>query len=326
MSAMTQPAVSTQQQQTADPAISVIVNCRNGERYLREALDSVFAQTRGDWEIIFWDNLSTDRSAEIARAYGGRVRYFRGGPFSLHAARNRAIDQARGKYVGFLDTDDVWLPHKLELQLPRFEQDPEVALVYSNGEMFDDTGGHRLRYRHPQPEGVIFRRVLANYDLMLPTVIIRRSAYDACGGFDETMEVSGDADLFMRICRRSKAAYVHAITARCREHGGRLTLAHPEYHLAEADAILRKFREAEPDFEFTYGPEVTGFILQRRQAFVIFHWKKGDAISTRRHLAAYFRALPAMLALLIASYMPFGLVHALRRRNPFSRLRRQHAQ
>ena len=313
---MTLPAFSTHQQAAA-PAVSVIVNCRNGERYLREALDSVFAQTYGDWEIVFWDNLSTDRSADIARAYGERVRYFSGGPLGLHAARNRAVEQARGRYIGFLDTDDVWLPRKLELQVPRFERDPEVALVYSNGELFDDTGGHRLQYRRPQREGAIFRHVLAHYGLLLPTVMIRRSAYDACGGFDETMEVAGDADLFLRICRRSKAAYVHAVTARYREHAASVTVGHPQHHVAEADAILRRFREADPDFDLTYGPEVTGFVLQCRKAFVIGTWRKGDARSTRRQLWAYFRAMPAMLALLIASFVPFGVVYALRQRIPF---------
>ena len=302
------------------------MNCRNGERYLREALDSVFAQSCGDWEIIFWDNLSTDLSADIARAYGERVRYFQGGPLRLYAARNCAIEQARGEYIGFLDTDDVWLHHKLELQLPRFDRDPEVALVYSNGELFDDTGGHRLRYRRPQREGAIFRRVLANYHFLLPTVMIRRSAYDACGGFDETMETAGDADLFLRICQRSKAAYVHAVTARSREHAASLTTGHPEYHLAEADAVLRRFREADPDFDLTYGPEITGFVLQRRKAFMIGTWRKGDSRSTRRQLWAYFRAMPMMLVLLIASILPFGMVYTLRQRNPFRLSRRNQTQ
>lgn len=306
-------------------AVSVVINCRNGERYLREALDSVFSQTYDDWEIIFWDNLSTDGSADIARAYGERVRYFRGGPLRLYAARNRAIEKAQGRYLGFLDTDDVWLPHKLELQVPRFEQDPDVALVYSNGELFDDTGGQRLRYRRRQREGAIFRQVLANYHLLLPTVMIRRGAYDDCGGFEDKMETAGDADLFMRICRRYRAAYVHAVTARSREHTASLTAAHPEYLLREADFLLKRLREADPDLDLTYAPEVTGFLLQRRKAFMIGTWRKGDASSTRRQVWAYLRVMPVMLALSIASLLPFGTVYWLRQRSPFRRLRRHHA-
>ena len=306
--------------QTA-PAVSVIVNCRNGEKYLREALDSVFAQTYDDWEIVFWDNLSTDRSAEVAKTYGDRVRYFRGGPLGLHAARRCAVEQARGRYVGFLDTDDLWLPRKLELQVPRFERDGDIALVYSNGELFDDSGGRRLQYWRSQREGHIFRRMLSNYDLLLPTVMIRRSAYDAVGGFDEEMKVAGDADLFLRVCQRSKVGYVHAITARYREHGASVTNTRPEYFLADADAILRGLRGRDPGFDFTYGPEITAFWLQRRKAFMIGTWRKGDARSVRRHLWSYCREIPVLLALFVASYFPSGLLWKLRRRNPLGRLR-----
>ena len=308
------------------PAVSVIVNCRDGARYLREALDSVFAQTFSDWEVVFWDNLSTDGSAEIARSYGNRVRYFKGGPLRLYAARNRAIAESRGRYIAFLDTDDMWRPAKLELQVPLLDAAPEVGLAYSNAEFFDDAGRCRIRYGTEQSQGDIFRRILARYDLLLPSVMIRRSAYDACSGFDESMEVAGDADLFLRICHRWKASYVHAVTARYREHPASITSGHPEFHIAEADAILRRFRELESDFDIKYGPEIMAFVLQRRKAFIFGTWRRGDAVSARRQAWAYFRAAPAMMALVLASFLPFALVHALRHRNPFSRVDWQRAR
>ena len=84
------------------PLVSIIMNCYNSARYLREALDSIFQQTFKDYEIIFWDNQSTDDSSKIARSYGAPLKYFRGEEFlPLGAARNSAIEKATGKYIAF---------------------------------------------------------------------------------------------------------------------------------------------------------------------------------------------------------------------------------
>ncbi len=126
-----------EQSDPRSPLISVIMNCLNCAKYLKEAIDSVYAQTYTNWEIIFWDNASTDRSAEIARSYDGRLRYFRGSEtVPLGEARNRALEQARGEFIAFLDCDDLWMPQKLEKQLPLFD-DPEVGLVFSDSIIFN---------------------------------------------------------------------------------------------------------------------------------------------------------------------------------------------
>ena len=94
------------------PLISIIINCFNGERFLREAIDSVIAQTYSNWELIFWDNQSTDSTANIVRSYhDDRIRYFYAPEHtSLGEARNLALEKANGVYIGFLDSDDKWLP------------------------------------------------------------------------------------------------------------------------------------------------------------------------------------------------------------------------
>ena len=109
------------------PLVSVIMNCYNGEKYLREAIDSVLAQTYTNWEIVFWDNQSTDRSAEIVRSYADpRLKYYYAPTHTwLYEARNYAVAKANGELLAFLDVDDWWLPNKLERQVPLFEN-PEV--------------------------------------------------------------------------------------------------------------------------------------------------------------------------------------------------------
>src|SRR3990167_8655863 len=113
------------------PVVSVLMNCLNCSLYLEEAIDSVYAQTYKDWEIIFWDNASTDSSAEIAQRYDEKLRYFRADiSLPLYGSRNLALQKARGKYIAILDCDDLWLPNKLEKQIPLFERDGKVGLVY----------------------------------------------------------------------------------------------------------------------------------------------------------------------------------------------------
>ena len=95
------------------PLVSVIMNCYNGDRFLRQAIDSVYCQTYDNWEIIFWDNASTDSSAKIARSYDDKIRYFLATKNTpLGEARNLALNKASGKYVAFLDCDDLYFPNK----------------------------------------------------------------------------------------------------------------------------------------------------------------------------------------------------------------------
>ena len=117
---------------TNNHLVSVVMNCFNGDRFLCEAIDSVYAQTYDNWEIIFWDNCSTDKSAEIANSYDSKLKYFYGDKnIPLGAARNKALEQCRGEYISFLDVDDIWLQKKMEKQV-QLHQNSEIKLSYTN--------------------------------------------------------------------------------------------------------------------------------------------------------------------------------------------------
>ena len=106
------------------PLVSIIMNVRNGAAFLREALDSVVRQTFVDWELIVWDDRSTDESAEVISEYHDkRFRYFLSPKdVPLGKARDSAIRQAAGEWLAFLDQDDIWLPRKLEKQMSLVEE------------------------------------------------------------------------------------------------------------------------------------------------------------------------------------------------------------
>ena len=115
------------------PLVSIIMNCYNGEAYLDEALNSVVNQTYKNWELIFWDNCSTDNSSKIFKKFEDkRFKYFLSKKHTvLYEARNLAIEKISGEFIAFLDTDDIWLTDKLEKQIPLFA-DHYVGLVYGN--------------------------------------------------------------------------------------------------------------------------------------------------------------------------------------------------
>ena len=128
------------------PLVSVIMNVRNGAAFLREALDSVLSQTFADWELIVWDDCSTDDSAQIVGEYQDRrIRYFLSPEDTpLGKARDQAIRQATGEWLAFLDQDDVWLPRKLEKQMALAEDG--VGIIYGRTVLFDARHGNLRDY------------------------------------------------------------------------------------------------------------------------------------------------------------------------------------
>jgi glycosyltransferase involved in cell wall biosynthesis len=285
----------------AAPTVSVVMNCLNGERYLREAIDSVYAQTYADWEIIFWDNASTDRSGEIAQSYDARMRYFRGAStLPLGAARNKALQQARGRFIAFLDCDDVWLPGKLESQTALFN-DPEVDLVYSDAIYFNPSGrAQRLYERHPYFVGRCFAQLLVHYCLSLVTVVIRQQALARQPyWFDERFHVSEEAELFLRLAYAGKVAMVDRPLAKYRVHSDSWTMRHPELFEKEREMMLERFAEVIPQFETAFRSEIAQ--LRARHAFSAAKrlWISGQAVAARAMLKPYLGGLRAALLYLL---------------------------
>ena len=137
--------------------VSVIINCLNGERYLGEAIDSVYDQTFKNWEIIFWDNASLDNSAKIAASYDSKIKIFKSNKTeSLGKARNNAIKKATGDLIAFLDADDKWAPRKLEKQVYLFNNQ-KVGLVFSRIHHFNISGILRDPWENFEiPTGKVF--------------------------------------------------------------------------------------------------------------------------------------------------------------------------
>lgn len=202
------------------PLVSILMNCYNGEKYLREAIESVLAQTYQNWEVIFWDNQSTDRSAAIFKSYSDpRLKYFYAPTHTnLGGGRAAAWPHLTGEFIAILDADDVWLPQKLEKQLPLFA-DPEVGIVCSNALFFNEKT-EKVRYvRKYPPTGWVFEKLLLDYYIVLVTLVFRKSSAEKLSRtFDPDFSSITDFDLVLRLSLISKLALCPEILAKWRVH------------------------------------------------------------------------------------------------------------
>jgi len=204
------------------PLVSVIINCFNGEKYLKEAINSVINQTYKNWEIIFWDNLSNDKSAEIFKNYkDDRLNYFRAEEHSkiLYKARNFALEKAKGEFIAFLDVDDWWLPEKLEKQIPLFNK-PEIGLVYGNCWMYFEKKNKKKIYRNKTlPTGMVLNELLNDYVIGSPSYVIRKKYLENLDyKFNDNFHIIGDFDLNVRLAAKYKFDCVQSPVAFIRIH------------------------------------------------------------------------------------------------------------
>ena len=127
---------------TNNPFISVIMNCHNGEKFLKKSIQSVLRQSYYNWELIFWDNCSSDNSASIIKSFNdNRIRYFKSKRFTnLYDARNQAIKKSKGEFICFLDTDDWWIKEKLKIQTNFIKKNKSknIKFIFSNLYIYDN--------------------------------------------------------------------------------------------------------------------------------------------------------------------------------------------
>lgn len=301
----------------SNPRVSIVMNCFNGEKYLRETVDSAYAQTYQDWEIIFLDNASTDSSAAIARSYDDRLRYFRSPEtVSLGLARNLALEHCRGQFIAFLDCDDIWLSDKLTSQMPLFE-DPEVGLVFSNCISFTASGTEVRQYRSASAysTGRCFDSLLRNYFLTMSSVIIRRSCLNSLTDrFDTRLEVSEELDLFLRIAYLSKLAMIARCLVKYRVHSSSDTWRKSERFAKEAELIVDKFRQSFPDFGTRYRIEVAEFLDRVHFGYSVSCWKAGRGRNARQQLRNLHRFRLKFALTYCATFLPFALIEPLIRK------------
>lgn len=154
------------------PKVSILMNCYNGEKYLKEAIDSVYNQTFADWEIVFIDNCSTDNSASIAMSYGEKIKYYRTAKnIPLGAARNFGLEYCKSAYIAFLDTDDIWFDDTLKIMFNNIIED-DYAVVYGGHINISSNGDIVGKLIPSKKQGYILSDLLLQYDIPIVSSLI----------------------------------------------------------------------------------------------------------------------------------------------------------
>lgn len=233
------------------PLVSIIMNCYNGETYLAEAVKSILQQTYSNFEVIFWDNKSTDNSANIYKSFSDkRLKYYYSNYFTtLYDARNLAIKKAKGKFIAFLDTDDLWTKDKLSLQVRKF-RDKKIGLVYSNYYILNQiTGFKRIFYKKKLPEGIIYKELLKEYFLGICTVIMKKDIFKKNKElFNKKYKIIGDFDLFTRISKKINFASVNLPLSIYRIHNKSFSNKNYEMHISELKFWIKNQKNFENNF------------------------------------------------------------------------------
>ena len=204
----------------SDPLVSIITPVYNGSQYLSEAIESALAQTYKNFELLIVNDGSTDNSADIIRPFlkDSRIIYIEQKNAGVAAARNTALKQARGKYIGFLDQDDLWLNNKLELQITALEKDGSLALVHSRQDFIDSHGNKKKYDWITEGEGYCFRENFIKNRIAVLTVLIRKKIIDEIGFFNEQLSGADDYEMWLRVTLKYPIKYIDQSLAFYRFH------------------------------------------------------------------------------------------------------------
>jgi len=188
--------------------VSVIIPTFNRRDYITIALDSVLAQTYKDYEIIIIDDGSSDDTREILKPYRDNLRYFYQENRGIAPSRNRGIEEARGDYIALLDSDDYWLPEKLEHQVNGFRENPQCGMIATRCSSIDPSGRFRKHNRPGKSGWVLLDLFKANF-IRTSSAMITRECLTTVGLFDESLTECEEYDLWLRIAKHYPISFIN---------------------------------------------------------------------------------------------------------------------
>jgi alpha-1,3-rhamnosyl/mannosyltransferase len=205
------------------PNVSVCIPTYNRELLLKEALDSVFAQTYRDFEVVIVDDGSTDGTRQMLRRYGYKVRYCRQENAGDAAARNKLIELARGRYISFLDSDDLLYPDALEKMVGAMPQNAENVVVYGPYAAIDEHGDSLRRRRRKLYSGRITKYLFEDILVHPSGSLFPKRVLVQAGGFDSSLSVCSDYDLWLRLSLEYDFIAITGPIYKRRRHGGNIS-------------------------------------------------------------------------------------------------------
>ena len=233
------------------PLVSIILPSYNCAAFLPHSIGTILSQTYNSYEIIVIDDGSTDNTKEVLYPFMQRIKYIRlEQNKGLPTARNIGIRSAQGKYIAFIDADDLWLPEKLQTDIEYFETHPEVSMVYSKhiniDEKGDDLNGNTKKQL---PSGNIFTQLFSEQNFIITSsVVVRKEVFETTGLFDEQLFNCQDWDMWLRIAFHFKVAGINKPLVKYRHNPHSLSKNRNnvlKYQKIIIDKIYNKFKDKE---------------------------------------------------------------------------------
>lgn len=257
------------------PKVSIIMNCHNGEKYLKYSLRSLRQQIYSNWELIFFDNNSNDRSKKIFKTYKDkRFKYFFSPKYlSLYHARNLALEKARGKYLSFLDVDDTWFKEKIKIQIDKAEQ-TKTDFIYSNYNILKKNITS-IAFHRKKPEGFIDNDLLKHYFIPILTVFFKRKLLKKNNlRFDKEFNIIGDFDLFYKLSKKTSFSYIHKPLATYRVHSKNFSILNTNLYIQEYNIWLKKNKK-----------ELTNLSIKKMKILILYLTIKTYIFTSKYKLA-----------------------------------------
>jgi len=295
------------------PKVSVITAAYNHVDFVRQSVESVLNQTYKDFEHIVVDDGSTDGTAEVLRSFGTQIKYFRQPNCGTPVAINRGIRESSGEYIAILDSDDVWLPEKLDRQVRCFAQQPEAGMVYSRAQIIDRRG-ELITNCEPIGHDVgdfdcAYKEILKDNGIPVLTALTRRKCFDDVGFFDESLKAISDWEFWFRLALKWKIVFLPDVLALYRVHGhntfiglnrsGQAARERLQFMKQAPAMLVGSAREVETRkhaintrFAYTLMRDVYGLSCQRHFPRALSHFLFG-----LRLRPAFWKDLPAALTL-----------------------------
>ncbi len=307
------------------PAVSIVLATFNRLELLRSSVESVLSQTVRDWELIIADDGSDEPTRRFLESLEspGRIRVLwleHSGRPSI--VRNAALGEARGEYIAFQDSDDLWLPRKLEMQLESLRRNPERAWSHTKYQLIDESGAPTAWARRtggwPTPGGWILDQLIRGETVIaLPSVIASRRLLRQAGGFDERLNDTEDYELWLRLARQSEIDAVDELLTLVRRHGQHFSAKPIEAFQAARYVIDRQLRSGDVE-------HLRSDLLRQRARVVVGLARSRAAAGHRRDAwvtllagARYFwiypQFWPGVLAAVALALMPRSAIGWIKR-------------
>jgi glycosyltransferase involved in cell wall biosynthesis len=266
------------------PLISIVMPTFNRAHYIDEAIKSVLEQDYTNWELIIVDDGSTDRTREIVNSYidsTDRIRYVYQSNAGQSTARQVGLKHSRGEFVNFFDSDDRLMKSCLLELYEALEADPACSIAYGNLYVVDEAGNRLHEIDVPRHSGFITEHLLGDSCVSFNSCLIRKAALDDIGGFDTSLKVADDYDLWLRLSYRHRFVYVDRCLADYRTTPGQIS-SRKDTRIRANIQIRKKFIEQHP--------ELLGTAIYKNgmQRFYLIHSRYYASIGSRRLALRYF--------------------------------------